>query len=261
MKSVKNSMKKDVLSIAQKIGPYIPALVISQVLPSKTAQNHLEGAAHDLITFLLDKKYSLLTVVFISGLFLAWMRDSTIDDVKEESKNFSFIDKSKPENNPFNIHLIDGSDISFTQLDDLISFVRKLPNGRVSDRAQKSFRVARRALIQGWVDPYFAEVSVFLCIRSLEQLLHDLFPKSTDNSEFVQSISTTKTKFINDEVACRFVREHLGQNIDITAILQEIVDFRHSFAHRDEPNAKQCPINLSSFQLVSTLLQYRDSIT
>lgn len=260
MDKIKNNMKNDIFSIVRKISPYIPALVISQVLPSKTTQKHEEDPTHNLINFLLDKKYSLLTVVFISGLFLVWMRDSTIDDVKEEAKKFSFIDKSKPENNSFKIQLIDDSNVSFTQLDDLVSFVSKLPSGLRSDRVQTSFSAARRVLIQAWVDPYLADVSMFLCIRALEQLFHDLFARSTENSERVESISRTKSQFTNDRAASEFALKHLGSHIDLAAKLDELVKFRDNFVHRDDPSVNRSPLNMTPFQLVSVLLQYRDSI-
>lgn len=56
MDKIKNNMKNDIFSIVRKISPYIPALVISQVLPSKTTQKHEEDPTHNLINFLLDKK-------------------------------------------------------------------------------------------------------------------------------------------------------------------------------------------------------------
>lgn len=254
-----DKLVKDIVSIVRRVGPYVPALIAIHRMSSKTKQNGGENHDKKCLGFLLDENYSLLTLLSISGLFLSWMRDSTIDDIKEEAKNFSFIDKIKSHESPFLIELINGDKEAFTHVDNLTEFIGAIYVGSTLDRASRSFLAAKKSVIHGWVDPYFMRVSEFICIRSFEQLLHEFYKKYSDLPDWVISIEKNKNKLTNDNGMMIYLGDKFGHAIDIKGTVDKLIKIRESFAHREDPSYEVSPLRLAPFQLVSALLEYRDS--
>ncbi|OCB03619.1 hypothetical protein BBC27_00500 [Acidithiobacillus ferrivorans] len=66
-------IEEDLLSILQNVKPYVPILVGIQLLSSKLADTDILNSSK-ILSFLLQKKYSLASSVAIAGIFLYWMR-------------------------------------------------------------------------------------------------------------------------------------------------------------------------------------------
>lgn len=252
-------IEEDLLSIFHNIKPYVPFFVGLQLLSSKLED--IESVkANKLLSFLLLKKYSLVTSVAMSAAFLYWMRKSTIDDIKEEAKKFSFIEKEKTIEHPFVVENIDGSRKNFFHVDKIAEFIGSLYVGKTSDLAARSFVAAKRTVVLGWVDVYALRTAEFIAIRSLEQLLHDRYPdtRCVKNNK-ITGIGISKVSLFEDDATTAYLNGKFGTCFNIGKTIEEIIEIRDNFAHRDDPGFEYSPLRLAPFQLVSALLEYRGS--
>ena len=253
-----DKIEEDLLSMLQNVKPYVPILVGIQLLSSRLAGTDMFNNSKTL-SFLLQKKYSLVSAVAIAAIFLYWMRQSTIDELKEEIAKFTFTEKRRPEDSPFTIEFIDNTSVQFFDVDEMAKFVSKLYVAKTSDLATKSFIAARRTIVLGWVDPYALRTAEFLAIRSLEQLLHDCYPDPASvEKNKITGISTSKKSFFRDDITNNYLNHKFGSCFNIEKTIDELIEIRDCFAHRDDPVFECLPLRLKPFELVSALLQYRD---
>ena len=253
-----DNTEKDLLSIFQNVKPYIPILVGMQLLSSKLADTDMLNSSK-VLSFLLKKKYSLVSSMAIAGIFLYWMRKSTIGDLKEEVARFSFAEKHRSTDSPFTITLIDNTSTQFFDVDEMAKFVGRLYAAKNSDIAARSFIAARRTIVLGWVDPYALRTAEFLAIRSLEQLLHDRYQGSrVVEGKEITGINKSKKLFFKDDAIKSYLKDKFAPNFNIEDSINNLIIIRDNFAHRDGSVFECLPLRLEPFQLVSALLQYRD---
>ena len=241
------------------VKPYAPILIGIQLLSSKLADTDTLNNSK-MLSILLQKKYSLVSAVAIAAIFLYWMRQSTIDELKEEIAKFILTEKRRPEDSPFTIEFIGNTSVKFFDVDEMAKFVSKLYVAKTSDLATRSFIAARRTIVLGWADPYALRTAEFLAIRSLEQLLHDRYPDPASvRKDKITGINTSKNSFFMDNAINIYLNDKFGSCFNIEKTIDDLIEIRDSFAHRDDPSFECLLLRFAPFQLVSALLQYADA--
>ncbi|OCX76120.1 hypothetical protein A6M27_03460 [Acidithiobacillus thiooxidans] len=254
-----DKIEEDLLSILHNVKPYVPILAGIQLLSSKLADTDILNSSK-MLSFILQKKYSLVSSVAIAAIFLYWMHQSTIDDLKKEIARFTFTEKFRPEDNPFTIEFMDNTSEHFFDVDEMAECVGRLYVAKTADLATRSFVAARRTIVLGWVDPYALRTAEFLAIRSLEQLLHDRYPDPASvKKNQITGVSTSKKSFFRDSTINIYLNDKFGSCFNIEKTIDDLIEIRDSFAHRDDPSFECLPLRFAPFQLVSALLEYRDS--
>ncbi|MDD5279042.1 hypothetical protein [Acidithiobacillus sp.] len=253
--------EEEFLSILQSIKPYVPILVGLQMLSSASTDFGILSS-NKIFSFLLQKKFSLVSVVVITALFLYWARKSTVDDLKKEASRFNITDKTRSEDDPLMIETINNTSIQFVNVDEMAQFVGNLYVSKNCDIATKSFTAARRTVVLGWIDPYALRTAEFLAVRSLEQLLHERYPDGKFiKQNKITAINKSKESLFKDKPVINFLCVKFGSKFNIENTINELIEIRDCFAHRDDPSFEESTLRFKPFELVSALLQYRDSIT
>lgn len=260
---------EDLVTQLRRYAPSVPAILAVQLL-SNALQRHPFVKRSPLLRTLFENRISIATVVAMSAVAMADMRDNTIKRFHEELKSYVGFPRQRDPSNPFTVMQIGGERQDFTDIDVLAKFIGAMHVPRAADRASRSFDAARRTVISGWNDAYLLRVAEFLATRSIEQSMHEVFGDKASSSgpERVMSLTQTLDRCFESkgtpkadaERFVEFILQATPQATNLYEILKAVINQRDNFAHRCQAEEGIVRLDFAPFQLAQACLQYRSHV-
>ncbi|WP_288128480.1 hypothetical protein [Thiomonas sp.] len=260
---------EDFVKQLRRYAPSMPAILAVQLL-SNALQRHPSVKRSPLLSTFFENRISIATVVAMSAVAMADMRDTTTEQFQEELKSYVGFPKHREPSNPFTVMHIGGEGQDFTDIDVLAQFIGAMRVPLAADRASHSFDAARRTVISGWNDAYLLRVAEFLATRSIEQSMHEVFGDRANSSgpERVTSLTKTLDRCLESkgtpkagaERFVEFILQATSQATNLYEILKTVISQRDNFAHRCQAEEGIARLDFAPFQLAQACLQYRSQV-
>ncbi|MDA8376941.1 MAG: hypothetical protein M0Z50_07770 [Planctomycetia bacterium] len=259
---------ESLLEQLRKYAPWIPAIIAAQLLSNLVAGSTTDKNS-GLFQSIFGRRVSLLPIVLIAYAALQDMRKSTVTEFQEELKSFTGFSSHREADNPFVVTRIGEGALEFIDLHELTQFLGKLGVNVKPDRASRSFDTARRTVIPGWNDEYLLRAAEFLATRSIEQSMHAIFPKTSNDHDYVTPFRITLDECLkwdgtptpNGRGFVEFLLHSIPGITNLYETFDGIIKDRNNFAHRCEASQQAPVLDLAPFQLASACLQYRNQVS